>query len=264
VNSIVTTFNELIKCFDPNANGSYRIAIENIGLDMHGDSNQYGNITSVAQKSLDDCCGSSHVGSCNDVEKLVRDHQSHQKASGATARNKPEDDLRRVVPFHTFVDHHYKGGVKALANLVRVGAVNTTTIPIEAMRGGTGRDTAPSWWTFGLPHPRNGQQYAAELALTIEHSHPNDAPADAAMIKGVVEVRIRSSEFPKDVFKPSALDGFCPDSKFKPDLSPSTHGWTKPDMAKDGLARRPELVSQSFSYSEIKRNIDLDITYLSY
>jgi hypothetical protein len=257
-------FSDSIESYDPDADGSFQTAIDNIVLDMKGDSNPYGNITSIAQESLNNGCNHPHGGRCVDMEKLVRDHHSHQKASGAVARNKPDEDLRRVVPFHTFVDYHHKGGVKALANLVRVGAVKTTTIPIKAMRGSTGRDTDPSWWTFGPPPPANGQQYADELALTVEHKHPTGAPADAAMIKGVVEVRIPPSAFPRDIFKPSALDAFCRNSKFEPNLSPDDHGWTKPDIAKVGLVSRPEFVSQSFAYSEIKDDIDLDVTYLSY
>jgi hypothetical protein len=264
VNSIMSLFCDSIESYDPDADGSFQTAIDNIVLDINGAGNPHGNITSVAQESLNSCCKVPHGGKCVDIEKVVRDHHSHQKASGAVARNKPDEDLRRVVPFHTFVDYHHKGGVKALANMVRVGGIKSTTIPIKAMRGETGRDTDPSWWTFGPPPPDNGQQYADELALTVEHKHPKGAAADAAMIKGVVEVRIPPSAFPKEVFKPSALDAFCRNSKFEPDLTSANYGWTKPDIAKVGLARRPELVSQSFSYSEIKPDIDLDVTYLSY
>jgi len=129
VNSTMPMFSESIESYDPDADGSFQTAIDNIVLDMKGDGNPHGNITSIAQESLNNRCNLPHSGKCVDMEKLVRDHHSHQKASGAVARNKPDEDLRRVVPFHTFVDYHHKGGVKALANLVRVGAVKTATTP---------------------------------------------------------------------------------------------------------------------------------------
>jgi hypothetical protein len=265
VNSAVPMFNETIKNFDPDGNGSYRTAIDNTVQDMNTDCNPYGNITSVAQNSLNRCCNPPHGGKCIDIEMLVRDHQSHQRASGAIPRKKPEENLRRVVAFHTFVDFHHKSGRDALANLVRAKSVKTEALSVQAMRGSTGRDGCLSWWTFGLPRPDNGRKYAEELALTIEEANPADAVADAAKINGVVEVQIPSSSFPKNLFKPSALDGFCRNTKFKPDHTSSEHGWTKPDSnAKVGLERRPELVSQSFSYTDVDPDIDLDITYLPY
>jgi hypothetical protein len=260
VNPIVPTFREMIKNFGPNSDGSYQTAIDNIVRDMNGDGNPHGNITAAAQKSLDARCALSSGVSGINIALLVEEHQSHQKASGAMPRKKPDDDLRRVVSFDTFATYHREGNIEGLANFMIAGSVETDTLPVSLLSGSTGQSGSLSWWTFGPPCPGNGQQYEDELAL----SPRSDATADAREINGVVEVRIPSAAFPKELFKPSALDGFRQRSKFAPDLTDSEHGWTKPDMAKVGLERRPELVSQSFSYSDIARGTEINVTYLSF
>ena len=262
VNPIMPMFDELIETFDPEADGSYQTAIENVFFDMHGQNNQFGNITSIAQKSLDTRCTSPNGENCIDIELLIQEHHSYQQASGAVPRKKPDEDLRRVVTFNDFVTYHHNGDNESRSNLLRIGSIKSGPISVDRLLGTTGCDEKPSWWTFGRPCPGDGQRYVDELALTIKQGNPFDDLADVNVVKGIIEIRIPSADFPKNLFKPSALDGFGQHTKFEPDLTDSEHGWTKPDTAKVGLERRPEFVSQSFSYSEVDQDLDLEVTYL--
>jgi hypothetical protein len=236
--------NELKQFARPHG-GLYENALKNIISDMHGPSNPRGNITQQAQRSLDSKCASSGGTSPVDVKLVISEHYSYHSASGAPARSKPQETLRRVVPYSFYVVFHLKGAIDTTSLLGNVVAAETTDVPLAGLRGWTSDPQSASWWTWGAPPPGSGEEYVKQLAL------PQFNIGEASESGGVAEISIPHEAFKDPLYKPSALDGFMKNSPFAPDLTDTPHGWSKPD---DPTAHppRPELVSRAFAYAELR------------
>lgn len=257
---------------------AYDQAVDNVLADLwHAAINPHGNITKIAQRALaKTCCG----GDIPDFETEAATLRSPQPASGANpCRPTPAEPLRRVVPYSWFLAYHLKSNSPAQSTSpapARRG--NFTTIrnlsghmpgktPAAGsaknllrvhFRGRVGQPNHVTWWTFGpsSSRPNSGYAYMMELAL------PESGHKAAEACKMVVEITIAPGVFPVELFKPSALDGFCAYTRFSPDHSDAPHGWTKPDPS---YAKRPELVSESFAYHEIDKKVrEIAVVFLPY
>ena len=114
------------------------------------------------------------------------------------------------------------------------------------LRGWTGRVGGPCWWNLEeseRPPPSGGRAYVAELALG--ESQRDQAEVDGA----VVEVTIDRDAVSDQYFKPTALEGFAPDTPFRPELKGAEYGRTVPEDRQ--LRGWPEAVSESAEYVDI-------------
>ena len=105
----------------------------------------------------------------------------------------------------------------------------------------------------------SGATYIEQLAL------PRSVDDSARAHGGVIEISIESANFPNQLYKPSALDGFCAGTRFRPDLTTKHHGESAP--ANPGThPPRPELVSSPVDLAALNKTGDEDITvrYIPY
>lgn len=228
---------------------AYDQAVDNVLADLwHAEINPHGNITEIAQAALAvQRAGDDPPDFAARAAKL----RSPQPASGANpCRPTPAEPLRRVVPYSWFLNFHLGSGLTGIRNVRDMPLPDEAheVIPFSQFTGRVGRKDTSSWWTFDRPAPVEGEAYMAELALpetTLSAAHESAC---------VVEIPIPHTHFPVDLFKPSALDGFMKDSRFVPDCSSCVHGWSAP--AEPQFKKRPELVSESFAYRDVKPGLD--------
>lgn len=238
--------------------GTYKAALENCRQDWPNSGAANVNIPMTAAQKLIDAAPTLTAATIDDVVAL---YASHQPESGAVARDKPSEPLRRVAPYNAFV--YYCLGetsetVASIDNIVLDDA-GSEDIPLDAVKGTVGTPGRCSWWTWGSPPPDNAADYVEQLAL------PHATIDRAAQARGAVEISIPHDRFPAELYKPSALDGFMEHSRFAPDVTDAPHGWSKPANEADH-PKRPELVSSSFRYEELKTKgmATLSVLYLPY
>jgi len=136
---------------------------------------------------------------------------------------------------------------------------DTVELEMDELQGTTGRPEEPTWWTFyekTCDAPGTGESYMHELALS--ESEIKTAEQDNT----VVELSIDAEILGEPLYKPTALDSFIPDTKFEPELTGKTCGYTVPQNP--GLQSRPELVSSSVSYRRLNMNTILTVKKIPY
>ncbi|MBF0495396.1 MAG: hypothetical protein HQK58_02290 [Deltaproteobacteria bacterium] len=105
-----------------------------------------------------------------------------------------------------------------------------------------------TWWTFEtsdleLVPPATGEDYMKELALSAREM-------DNGKNTAVIELEITVEGLDSKVYKPTALDGFCSNTLFKPELTDRPYGLTC--TAETGIKFRPEVISASKRYRDLK------------
>lgn len=236
----------------------YAAAVQNVYRDWRTDANPHGNICPNCQRSLDECCAAA-PSSKDDVIRIVDEHRSFETAACRTFIDKKEWAIARVIPAPTFLTWHIKeagkaggGNLDTLKNLK--GMTAPSGVPKAVLRGTTGQPNSVNWWTLPdvVPPAATGEDYAEELALFPD-------VVEAGRRHGFVEVRLVATDVPEQFYKPSALDGFCRDTPFRPDVTDCWHGWTD---ASDKDRRRPEIVCRAFGYRALRNGAKVTITAL--
>lgn len=248
--------------------GAFHQAFDNLEADL----GVGGNITVGCKASLNRMCAPT-PGSFRLFEALIGLHQAYRTCAcaAATAR-RPK--LFRVVSRRTFRDWHFanggnrnaatppKGRRKSAHNRTPLASLpasfpNSERYLPEQLLGGTGNPETASWWSFdpplGLSEP--GRRWFSGLAL------PEDGRKNA-VDEGLSVIEIVDSVFPRPVYKPTALDGFCARSKFRPERGGADHGWTNPDDPGNDPPFK-ELVSESFEYRLMAGSgAEIEVTHL--
>jgi hypothetical protein len=113
------------------------------------------------------------------------------------------------------------------------------------LNGSTG-PVPTTWWTFDVadaPSRLDPQRYMEELALP-QHE------IDRALADGLaVELILPSDAIAGPFFKPTAVDGFCTETRFRPELTGAQYGRTVP-VGRDQTPR-PETVARSQDYESV-------------
>ncbi len=223
---------------------SFSQASDNVVADVRSEENPHGNLSPNLVDAMDRCCGDGQ-----EVEGVAREHRFldqpllHRRAPTPAS-------VKRVMAKRFFITYQVLEGVGA-ADEAEIDAwmdelaVGSHRIPEEDLAGRTGAPGEPCWWTFeeaDHPTPGDGRVYVAELALGWVQCR--QAERDG----GVAEVAL-DGEAVEDFFKPTSLEGFGPDTPFRPELTGADHGRTVPPFPE--LRGRPELVGTSHAYEEI-------------
>lgn len=232
-------------------------AVDNVLRDFRSDDNRYGNITKAAQQSIARGCAASSDTDVAHLERMIDSHLSFKAASGCEPRKKPMEPLRTVVPCVVFVDHHLAGpkdpqtgSLETIRNIRHLTSAQREDVPIGMFCGRTYREGHSTWWSFGPANFDCGRDCVAALALPDETVHLSENCG------GIVEVAIPAEAMAEPLYKPTSLDGFGPQTKFKPNLTDDPWGLTAPEPlgphGSQGPQARRELVSNSFRYTEIE------------
>jgi hypothetical protein len=222
---------------------SFRQAVENILVDMRSEANPYGNLAPDLVVSLDECSNGSKP-----VEDVIQEHQFLKKPEmHRSSEVKPM--LRRAMAWRWFITYQVLSGsatdeseIDAWRPRLEVGS--RCQLFIRTLLGRTGKEGQPCWWTFDLPGcavEEDGWCYALQLALG-----PSDLE-QAQLDEKLVEVSI-AGESVGELYKPTALEGFGPNTLFRPHLTDVDYGLTAPRPGQEG---RPEVVSASQAYHEV-------------
>ncbi len=234
-------------------------AVENVLRDVRSENNEYGNLPPNLVASLDQGCGENE-----DVEQVVRSHRCLEMPLLHCRAPAPTGGVQRVMAKRFFVTYQVLEGAGAADEseidpwLDRLSP-GSHRLAEDEMQGRTGRRGEPCWWTFkeqARPTPDDGSTYARELALGAAQCR--QAGEDGALVE--ISFEGRSVE---PLFKPTSLEGFGPDTLFRPELTGADHGRTAPvDVDDRGW---PELVGASHRYEEIlEPEAELEVLVLPY
>ncbi len=234
-------------------------AVENVLLDVRSEESVHGNLSPNLVASLDQGCTGSDT-----VEPVVRAHRFLETPLLHRRAPAPAAGVQRLMAKRFFVTYQVLEGTGAAdeseidAWMDQLGP-GSHRLPEDALLGRTGTAGEPCWWTFqedGHPVPGDGETYARELALG------NHQCRQAVVDGAVVEVRVESRAV-EPLFKPTSLEGFGPETPFRPELTGADHGRTAPNDA--GLRGRPELVGSSHGYGEVlEPGSELEVKVLTY
>jgi len=245
-------------------------AVRNVKKDCQDNGNPHGNIKETVTESICKGCAGYSRDETAHLLDILNIHQSINSPELYTPAPSPHDNepLRHVRSLTSFVAYHMIGRIpgeyddlsdrKHYNEYIRERFDrngNEIELEIEELNGTIGSsENNLAWWTFyrdgkdgakGLP--TNCETYMMELALG-EHEL-NQIKED----KIGVEVSVNVKDLKHKLYKPTALDSFEPDTRFRPELSGLPYGLTCPQ--EDGLNPRPELVSRRVRYPE---DIDAD------
>lgn len=240
---------------------AYAQAIANVRADIRSDASPHGNLGPHAVTALDAACelGRGATEAISEHQAIVRP-DLHQPAM-------PPIRVRRALARSDFVVYQVIGQDDDSAEKMQDRHVWEAALTngvhrfgVTTLRGWTGRREGSCWWSFdeaGRPTPDEAHAYVAELALSARTA------SNIADEHVVVEVSLPAAVASARYFKPSALEGFGPDTRFRPELSGAAYGRTVPD---DGSLRGwPEVVSASAAYSDILgENDEVEVRVLPY
>jgi hypothetical protein len=230
----------------------YSQAVTNVRADIRSVASPHGNLRGELVASLDARCGAG--ASLHDV---VPEHRAIARPDLHSVAT-PPTLVRRAMARSDFVVYHILAGGAADLSERDVWIEHLTpgdhTLTGADLAGRTGASGRPCWWTFDEPEralPTRGGSYAQELALAAGTFAK--ILADGAL----VELSVPSAAAAPAYFKPTSLEGFAPDTPFRPELSGAPHGRTAP--ADPQLTGWPEIVSASVAYSDILEE-DAEVT----
>lgn len=234
-------------------------AVENVFDDVASPGNPHGNLGSNLVAALE-----SRARSGGDARQTVREHECLEKPSLHRRVSPPREVRRAMAPRHFVVYHVLEGSGSADESEVeawlRVLTPGNHRLAKDDLGGRTSAPGRPCWWSGAEPDhpsPATGETYVHELALG--EIQCQQAEQDGA----VVEVTLLSEWVGEHFFKPTALEGFGPRTRFRPELTGSPWGRTVPTRPE--LRGRPELVSPGAAYREIlKEGDEIAIAVLSF
>lgn len=227
----------------------------------------HGNIPALIADVLVKACATYPDDHVLHLDETIVGHCACNHPEGYTAAPPPPVPLRRVVAWTNYVKYHLlspknldgRSQARLLRRAAPPAAGTVNSLPAERLRGYTGRDGRPCWWAFlavETVQPADGERYMQALALGENEITLAEKDGYA------VEIRLDVQDLKQPLYKPSALDGFCPNSHFCPDWSDKPHGLTQP--LAPGLEPCPELVSKALAYANLAPNSQVTITVMSY
>ena len=238
------------------ASSKYPDAVRNVKEDSCLSGNSNGNITIEVLESI---C-KKRKSSTEKLEDTLRAHQSFKIPHKYSSYDKNNvKRLKRVLSLNDFVRFHINDdsvdkftffyNPASLSSYKKdiLEQENSFSMDQEDLIGTTGCMDSQTWWTFNLddyPPPTTASTYVNELAL--EENYQEEIKNDGLAI----EITIPSKALNKPLFKPNALDGFNENTRFRPELTGLPYGMTCP--VDDSFRGRPELVSESERYQELK------------
>jgi hypothetical protein len=252
-------------------------AVENIKKDCRSADQPNGNIPVAISKAMSGICSKYPENQTGHLEETVKNHQSINKPKFYTPVSPPQDEpLRRAISLSSFIAFHILESHRGKTLIGKSSAKhssfpylkkalldefedNRVELEFDRLQGTTGKQGEATWWTFyekGGDMPKIGEKYMQELALG------EDEMKKAEKDKIVVELAINAETLGKELFKPTALDSFIPETKFEPELTGRPYGYTAPEES--GLQSRPELVSASVRYSDMNKNMILTLKKIPY
>jgi hypothetical protein len=238
-------------------NPAFKKAVDNVRADIRLETNPHGNLSTDLVASIDDDCRTGKP-----VERAIEDHWS-TNSPRLHRRCLPPSRVRRVMARSDFVSYHVLRGsadqseTELWTQLLSPGEHKFDGSDFSGRTGPAGR---PCWWSFEeaeRPISTEGRLYVAELALG--ESQRRRAERDRAVVEVVLDADRASDRYNK----PTSLEGFGPDTPFRPELSGMEYGRTAP--ADPQLHGWPEVVSSSAEYLEIfEEDTDVEVRVLSY
>jgi hypothetical protein len=252
------------------ADPAYAQAARNVREDLRSTSSPNGNIREGVASAIEaECCNHGKTARRH-LRKVIEAYRTHEAAAYAdNQQSVPPDGLATVVPMSTFISYHAAGSTAdsrqllkskkrrerlrdALFDIPKVRAIDASYKVSLGRRKIKGTTSAPrnlTWWTETTLMPNGtapGKTVMCRLALSETTLLQAERDGHVVFVT-MPEAGFNNSG--RTVYKPSALDGYCRETKFRPELSGMPHGLTCPDD--DALAPLPELVSASISYINI-------------
>lgn len=231
-------------------------AVANLLGDIRSPSNPHGNIPAGLANELETACQGIPFHEIAQIKTTVNNYQIGGKGNGTHREptTKPNNHLRLVFSPTMIFTYHLGDGKSPISNAdmpIRMKAMfqsgSSQTERIENLKGTTGREGTPSWWSFkggdDRPETADARTCMEELALSPEEIQRAEKDEMA------IEIMIAAADFHQHFYKPSAVDAFNENTQFRPDYSNAFHGKTAP--ARSGLNSRPELICRSISYEGI-------------
>ncbi|MFA7239670.1 MAG: hypothetical protein WC091_06125 [Sulfuricellaceae bacterium] len=231
-------------------------AVDNLLGDIRSPSSPHGNIPAALANELETACREIPDHETAQIKTTVHQYQIGGERNGRHREPtmKPDNHLRLIFSRITIFTYHLGDGKSPSSTANAQSRMNTLfqagssqTQRIEIMSGATGRDGAPSWWSFkegdNRPETADARTCMEELALSPEEIERAEKDGMA------VEIMIAATDFHQNFYKPSAVDAFHENTQFRPDHSAAFHGRTAP--ARSELNSRPELICRSIAYTGI-------------
>ena len=231
-----------------------RRAVTNVGADCRCDGNPHGNIPLAVQTAMASDCAAVELQRAEDFAAVFARRRAIAERTHYPEAPPPAE-LRRCVSLTVFAAYHlvpngcFDERASARYFEEEYPGPGPHRVEIVALGGSTGRPAHPCWWTWHtdkIGPPRDGKTYLDELAVGEGKANGEGEVNWSRPIDRVVEIRLRPADLGVPLYKPTALDDFRADSRFAPDRTGASHGWTCPD--REGLCPRPELVSSPVDY----------------
>lgn len=251
---------------------------ENIKKDIQSQNQPLGNINPQVVAAIEKICSSKAENETGHVRDVVKNHQAVNMPGLYEPAPPPgKEPLRRALSLFSFVKYHILDGTQGNTYLGKSYSKqdllpyykdylldkfkqeNPYLIDPDELQGSCGKPGDPCWWTFYEKHnsiPDSGETYMQELALSDMEMK------NAEMDNTAVEISIAAEKLGLDLFKPTALDSFRPETRFEPELTGKKYGATAP--LKQGLQSRPEIVSKSQAYRDFENRDKLPLTKFPY
>jgi hypothetical protein len=235
---------------------AFHPALQNLVDDL---THANGNLKPLAADLADEFAGVADVGGLK--SKIEANHQTDAAVRALPAPPRPAGPFSRCMPYSWFkaynlVNDEESGPTVGGRDSQTAPAGETDTFKSWELSGTAARNGSFGWWTFDPPAALadDGQAWCAALAL------PQWVIDDAAKT-GLARIEIDGAPAcPPDLRKPTALQGFCADSKFAPDLTGLPHGRTKPDDP--ALPACNELIGPNFRYATFDATVT--VHYMAY
>jgi len=203
------------------------------------------------------------------IKEVIEAHTVIKRPELHTEAKVESDSIKRVISLQTFNRWHLGNGVRTASY---TGASDITEIPIEniitqigeslkenvkvkgyldidLLQGATGSDkTKVAWWTWredGKSYPGYGEQYAAELALSVSEI---DKMKKAGLL---VELNLAKEKHPEKLYRPTGLDSFVAETRFHPNNTSNEcfgRTWPIPPVLPD--SGHPEALSATIRYAD--------------
>lgn len=254
-------------------------AVENVQNDCRSDDQPNGNIKPPVIESICNNCKEHAEEETGHLGETVRHHRSIERPDFYQPVSTPANEpLRRVTSLQFFVLYHMLESFRG-KNLLGRSSDKHGSVPklkkhlidrfedagdeidldLDELEGSIGKHNEPTWWTFdekGVDIAESGEIYMKELALG--EGNLKEAEKDNTAI----ELSIDGEALGQDIFKPTALDAFIPETNFEPELTGKSYGYTAPGEL--GLQSRPEVVSASVPYRELRKNSTVTLKKYTY
>ncbi len=221
-----------------------RQAVENIRDDIRSSQNPNGNLEPLLVEALESGCRAGRP-----LRQVIGEHLCTERPE-LHRTCAPPSPVRRVMARSDFVSYHIlrkRASSQTRRRLYRQRLdTGDHSLKADELHGRTGRERRPCWWTFEEPDrslPNDGRTCVAELALG--DSTRRRIRREGALVDLILARDLASDRY----FKPTSLEGFGPNTPFRPERAGTSFGMTVPQDPK--FLGRPETVSASAPYSEI-------------